>query len=324
MTVVDVRISAGAMSVEIQGLDLESELVTVFYGPNGAGKTTLLRWLAGVGGRRPVMDCAYQPQNPYLFRGSAGRNLGLGLDDEEAGRAGSLARSLGLTNSLAEDSSALSGGERHRLALARTLAKRATWVLLDEPLAGIDRVDRDKVLALLAQELKGRSAIVVTHDLDEAVALGDRVAVIDSGRLLQQGPLAEVLRRPATVEVAKILGLGNVVEGVGHEFGGFTTVTAGTVEVIGSGSVDGPARAIIPADSVVIGHVDQPESSARNRWVGRVTDIRRSSTVLEVTVDVGFPLVSMVTPGAADYLELEVGTEVTASVKATAVVVVPA
>ena len=324
MTSLDIKVPENGSVVDVEGLVLESDSVTVLFGPNGAGKTTILRRLAGIIGGDPLLGCSYQPQSPYLFRGLAGYNLGLGLDAEEASRGGTLAGSLGIRDLLMEPSHTLSGGETQRLAIARTLARRAGWVLLDEPLSAIDTADRSMVLKLLANELHGRSSVVVTHDLDVAVALADQIAVIDHGRLLQQGPVSSVLRAPVSVEVARIFGLGNIVEGEGQAADGLTTVTAGTLVVVGTGSVDGPARAIIPGDSVVLSRPGQPETSERNRWTGRVVEIRKTASVLEVTADVGFPLVSVVTSGAADDLGLEVGVEVMASVKATAVVIVPA
>jgi molybdate transport system ATP-binding protein len=320
----DLRFPADGSLIEVVDMELVSGVVTIIYGPNGAGKTTILRRLAGIGTREPLLECAYQPQSPYLFHGSAGWNLGLGLNTEEAARAGILARKLGLGEVLPLPAHTLSGGERHRLALARALASRSRWVLLDEPLAAIDRSDRTMVLELLVEELEGRSALVVTHDLDEAAALGDRIVVVENGRLLQQGQLPDVLRGPVSAQVARILGFGNIVEGQGASSDGYTTVVVGELTVVGVGEVQGPARAIIPGDSVIIGRDVATGSSARNRWQGTVVEIRPRASVLEVDIDVGFLLSSLITPGSADEIGLEVGASVVASVKATAVTVVPA
>lgn len=319
----EVRVPDDGSIVAIDHLVLEEGLVTVLFGPNGAGKSTVLRHLAGMGSD-PRLECAYQPQAPYLFRGLAGTNLGLGLSSEEAAHAGTIAAELGIRDLLAEPSETLSGGERQRLVLARTLAKRAEWVLLDEPLNAISLRDRTLVLEVLAGNLSERSAVVVTHDLDVAAALADRVAVMEGGRLLQSGPLPEVLRSPASVEVARVFGVGNVIEGKGTADAGFTVVSAGAVDVLGTGSIDGPARAIIPATGVVLGPPASLGTSERNRWSGPVSELRRGATVVEVVVDIGVPLVSVITPGAADELGLEVGSEVSASVKAASVTIVPA
>src|SRR5665811_1649209 len=106
----------------------------VIFGPNGAGKTTLLRILVG---RLPGagLEAAYLPQRPYLFRGSAGRNLGLGLSSEQTAHARQLVERFGLSPYvLGRASRTLSGGEPQRLVLARTIAQPHPWVSLAEPL----------------------------------------------------------------------------------------------------------------------------------------------------------------------------------------------
>lgn len=324
MTTVSVSVPEDGSIVNLPSLDLEDGAVTVLFGPNGAGKTTVLRYLAGIGGGNPVLDCFYQPQHSYLFRGLAGMNLGLGLNPEEAGMAGTLANRLGLRGVLAEPAGQLSGGERQRLVLARSLSKRAEWALLDEPLTAIDHKDREMVLEVLGSALSGRSSLVVTHDLDVAVALADNLAVMIGGKIVQRGPLKEVLRSPDSVEVARVVGVGNIIEGKGTAEAGLTRVEGAHISVVGRGSVDGPARALIRAESMIIGLGDTKGSSERNRWSGRVTRITDRASVVEVEVDVGELVVAMVTRGAAEELGLAVGSAVSVSAKATSVTVVPA
>ena len=324
MTTISVSVPEDGSIVNLPNLDLEDGAVTMLFGPNGAGKTTVLRYLAGIGRGRPVLDCVYQPQHPYLFRGLAGMNLRLGLDAEEAGMAGTVADRLGLHGVLAEPAGQLSSGERQRLALARSLSRRAEWVLLDEPLTAIDRKDREMVLEVVASALSGRSSLVVTHDLDVAVALADNLAVMIGGEIVQHGPLKEVLRSPNSVEVARVVGVGNIIEGKGIAEAGLTRVEGARISVVGRGSVDGPARALIPAESVVLGSGDSQGSSARNRWSGKVTRVTERASVVEVEVDVGELMVAMVTRGAAEEMSLAIGSVVSLTAKATAVTVVPA
>ncbi len=320
MNTFDVRVPG---VVDVEGLVLEPGQVTVLYGPNGAGKSTLLRHLAGIGAG-PRLDCHYLPQHPYLFRGSAGWNLGLGLDGEQAAWAAQLADRLGVGGLLSAPAQNLSGGERQRLALARTLAHAEEWLLLDEPLSAVDRSDRDRVLAEVASALEGKSAVVVTHDLDVAVALADRIAVISAGRLLQQGPLVEVLAGPADAEVARVLGVRNVIDGTATRADGLTVVKSEAIEVVGRGEAEGHARALFGAEAVAVSPPSAGPGSPRNRWQGRVVEVRRRAYLVEVMVDVGQPVVALLTPGALEELDLEPGCEVTLSVKATSVVVVPA
>ena len=324
MTTFSVSVPEDGSIVNLPNLDLEDGAVTVLFGPNGAGKTTVLRYLAGIGGGHPILDCVYQPQQPYLFRGLAGMNLGLGLDAEEAGMAGTVADRLGLRGVLAEPAGHLSGGERQRLALARSLSKRAEWVLLDEPLTAIDHSDREMVMEVLASALSGRSSLVVTHNLDVAAALADNLAVMIGGEIVQWGPLREVLRSPGSVEVARVVGVGNIIEGQGTAEAGLTRVEGPHISVEGRGSINGPARALIPAESVVLDSGDSQGSSARNRWPGRVTRVTERASVVEVEVDVGELIVAMVTRGAAEEMSLAVGSVVSLAAKATAITVVPA
>lgn len=319
-----VRVPEDGSIVDVSGLYLVEDRVTVLFGPNGAGKTTVLRALAGVGDRNPMLPCHYLPQNPYLFRGSAGWNLGLGLDTEQVAWAGQLAQRLGVDDLLNQPAHNLSGGERHRLALARALAQRDPWILLDEPLASVDHADRQRVLEVIASVLEGRSAVIVTHDLDTAVALADDIAVLDGGRLLQQGGLGEVLSSPSSVEAARILGVRNVISGVATPGEGITSVKGEAVTVVGKGVVEGTARAMFPAESVTLATGAAPGGSPRNSWEGSVVEIKRLASLIEVVVDIGVDVVALLTPAALDDLALAPGVSVRVTVKATSVVVVPA
>lgn len=324
MTTVDVRVPEDGSIVNVEGLSLDEGRVTVLFGPNGAGKTTLLRALAGIGGTEPMLDGHYLPQRPYLFKGLAGWNLGLGLDAEEASWSAQMARALGVDELLSEPASQLSGGEVQRLALARALSAKSPWLLLDEPLAAIDHADRQRVLARIAAGLEGKSAVVVTHDVRVAAALGDEIAVIADGQMLQQGPIAEVLSTPVSLDVARVLGIQNLVSGIASARDGMTVVKSDSLEVVGSGRADGNARAVFAAEAVTVAPAGSGSGSARNRWTGAVTELKSMGNLIEVVVDVGQPVVAVVTPGAADELELAVGSSVDVACKATAVVVIPA
>jgi len=185
----------------------------VVFGPNGAGKSTLLKLVAGVLGDRDGSNVAYMPQRPYMFRGSGRRNLLMGLRDEESNRAEILAKRLGVSNLLGTPASRLSGGERQRLALARTLASRHPVVALDDPLAAIDSRDRDSVIAVAGHAIGDRTALVVTHDHDIAVAFADRVALMVDGSIRQVGAPQEVFLDPRNQDVADLVGHQNVLVG---------------------------------------------------------------------------------------------------------------
>jgi molybdate transport system ATP-binding protein len=294
------------------GLELVSGVTTVVFGPNGAGKTTLLRELAG-----ELEQVAYLPQQPYLFRGLAGTNLGLGLTDEECGLAGQYARRFGLGGILAQPAGVVSGGEKARLGLARTLARSEEIVLLDEPLAAVDLVERPAIASTIRNALRGRTAVIVTHELEEVVTLGDRLAIMIDGDVVQQGAVQAVMARPVSEAVARTIGVTNVAT---------VTVRTESVEMIGAGDVDtgSSVRVLIPAETVTLLEPGSGPSggSARNRWSGVIRDMESVGRLVDVVVDVGVPLRAIVTPGSVDALGLAVGGAVVASVKASSVRVV--
>jgi thiamine transport system ATP-binding protein len=227
--------------VALDGVDLDvadGEVVCVL-GPSGSGKSTLLRTIAGLevplGGRvvRDGIDLAGIPphqrdlglmfQDHALFphRDVLG-NVAFGPRMHGADRAAAEERArtllelVGLTSFEHRDVGQLSGGEQQRVALARALAAAPHLLMLDEPLGALDRELREH----LADELReifdtlDLSVLFVTHDHDEAFALGDRVAVMHEGRLEQIGTPPEVWRRPATAFVARFLGW-NVTRAMG-------------------------------------------------------------------------------------------------------------
>ncbi len=215
--------------------------LTVLVGPSGSGKSTILRAIAGLyrprsamiacGAERWADDGAWvAPQArragmvfqhyalfPHL---SAIGNVLMALGDaapaERRGRAQALLDSVNLTGLEQRLPNELSGGQQQRVALARALAREPRVLLLDEPFSAVDQVTRRKLHRELAQ-LHARlnmPIVMVTHDLDEAAALADRLVVLSHGRTLQEGPAEEVLARPANAHVARLLDFRNLFDGV--------------------------------------------------------------------------------------------------------------
>lgn len=205
--------------------------VLALLGPSGCGKSTLLRAVAGLeqpaGGtiRWDETDLADVPvhrrgfglvfQDGQLFphRDVAG-NVAFGLRMHRLpgrpARVAELLALVGLAGYERRKVTELSGGEQQRVALARALAPRPRLLLLDEPLSALDRALREQLAMDLAGVLRvaGATALVVTHDHDEAFTLADRVAVMRAGRIVQTGPPEEVWREPADEETARFLGCG--------------------------------------------------------------------------------------------------------------------
>jgi thiamine transport system ATP-binding protein len=239
LRVEDVSVRFGETAA-LDGVTLEvgeGDVVTVL-GPSGSGKSTLLRVIAGLqppGSGRVLLagnDLAAVPphrrgiglvfQDHALFHhrdvfGNVAFGLrmrGDAVEDVEA-RVGELLELVGLAGFERRSVATLSGGEQQRVALARALAPAPRVLLLDEPLGSLDRRLRDRLLDDLAELFGALSvtALYVTHDQAEAFALGDRVAVMRSGKLVQEGTPDELWASPADEDVARFLGLANVRDG---------------------------------------------------------------------------------------------------------------
>ena len=236
----NVRMRVGAFDLGIK-LSVGRE-ITVLYGNSGAGKTLTLEVLAGLltpcEGRVEVngqlvfdresgvnvrphrRQVGYVVQNYALFPHLTVRqNISYGIShlgkDERRSRINGSAEMLGLQGLLDRRPSQISGGQAQRVALARALARRPPVLLLDEPFASVDSAVRGALrheLRRLARDL-GLSVLMVTHDLTEAYNVGDRLAIIDDGCILQEGPRHEVFDRPTTRRTAELLGVNNIIPG---------------------------------------------------------------------------------------------------------------
>jgi len=227
-------------TVALDGVSLEvgdGEIVAVL-GPSGSGKSTLLRVIAGLqqpdAGRvlldgedlapipphRRGIGLVFQDHALFHHRDVRGNvAFGLRMRGQDRGaidlRVRELLDLVGLAGYERRAIATLSGGEQQRVALARALAPEPRVLLLDEPLGSLDRRLRDRLLEELERifaELRV-TALYVTHDRAEAFALGDRVAVMRAGRVVQVGTADELWARPADEEVARFLGLANVQDG---------------------------------------------------------------------------------------------------------------
>ena len=217
---------------------------------------------------------------------------------------------------------ALSGGERQRVALARALARDPLALLLDEPLSALDartRAGAERELVSLLGAA-GVPALLVTHDFAEAALLADRVAVIDSGRLVQSGKAAELAAAPASAFVA---GLTGAVVLTGMARPGERGLTA--IELDGGGTLtstdtaDGPVAVTIhPWEISLLRSSDAPAGSAQNRLAATVTSVTPLGNTVRVGLLASQPLFAEVTGLAASRLELAPGASAVAEWKATA------
>jgi iron(III) transport system ATP-binding protein len=222
----------------LTGVDLEvpAGSLTAVLGPSGSGKTTLLRLIAGferldrgtiaIGGT--VVDAGgthlaperrrigYVPQEGSLFPHlTVASNVGFGLPRSQRHAVGDLLELVGLADLPRRYPHQLSGGQQQRVALARALAVKPAVVLLDEPFASLDAHLRASVRGEVQQILRGAgaTAMLVTHDQDEALSMADHVAVMRAGRIAQRGSPRELYAAPVDLELAAFLGEANLIEG---------------------------------------------------------------------------------------------------------------
>ena len=212
--------------------------LTAVLGPSGSGKSTLLRVIAGL--NRPfegavVIDgtvlsgprvhvaperrrIGLVPQDAALFPHlDVLANVGFGLPrtQRRGDQAHAMLDMVGMVDFATRMPGELSGGQRHRVALARALATEPDVVLLDEPFSALDAALRAEVRGQVRQVLRRAetTAVLVTHDQDEALSMADQVAVVDDGRLVQVGTPAEVYARPASRWLAQFVGGALVLPG---------------------------------------------------------------------------------------------------------------
>jgi putative spermidine/putrescine transport system ATP-binding protein len=293
----------------LDGLSLTiapGELVALL-GPSGCGKTTALRLLAGLedadGGRVVIGgdDVTGLPTNrrnvgmvfqayslfPHMV---AWENVAFGLQMRKVGagerkqRALQMLELVGLERMADRYASQLSGGQQQRVALARALAIEPQVLLLDEPLSALDA----KVRSRLRDEIRriqlevGITTLFVTHDQEEALAIADRVGVMQAGKLEQLGPPTVVYSRPATPFVAEFVGLTNRIPGTVRN--GEVDVRGVTMPLVHPDVADGPATVLVRPEAVSLSVDGEP---ADGPLAGTVIAVAFLGATSRVTVDLG-------------------------------------
>ncbi|WP_299953385.1 ABC transporter ATP-binding protein [uncultured Modestobacter sp.] len=342
-----VVVRRGALTLDVELAVADGEVLAVL-GPNGAGKSTLLRVLAGLlapDGGRVVVDGdrvwddagrhvpAHQRSLGMVFQDhllfphlSVADNVAFGLRTRGARRADARATAegwldrVGLAGLGDRRPGQLSGGQAQRAALARALVGDPRLLLLDEPLSALDARTRLTVRAELHRHLGdyAGSAVLVTHDPVDAMALADRVLVVEDGRVVQAGTPAEVARRPRTDYVARLVGL-VLLAGTGT---GTTVALDGGSAVAVAAQVHGPVFVAVRPESVAL-YLSRPEGSPRNVWPLRLVTATPHGPVVRCDLAGEVALTADVTATSFAELGLAPGAQVWASVKASEVAVYP-
>ena len=328
---IEVRQNGFSLDVDLK-VD-HAETVAVL-GPNGAGKTTLLRALAGlvpISGRVELDDEVLDDtatgrhvptekrrvglvfQDHVLFpHMTVLDNVAFGLPNKETAREWLERVRLGhKADAMPRE---LSGGEAQRVALIRTLATQPRILLLDEPLSALDVTIRAEVRRELSRQLAGFAGVrlLVTHDPLEAIALADRLVVLEHGKVVQSGTPGEVTARPRSRFVADLAGV-NLLRGrARHDH---IELDAGAT-LAAPDAGEGDAFAVIHPRAVAL-YASKPEGSPRNVWQARAQDLDLQGDRVRVRLTGAVALVAEVTPSAVRDLRLDAGAEVWVAVKAT-------
>jgi tungstate transport system ATP-binding protein len=341
----------GVTVLDIPALSVYRGQVLVLIGPNGAGKSTLMLTLAGLlktargsllfrgqrvgnGGFDYRRHIAMVFQEPLLFDTTVFENVAAGLKLRGMGRA-EIARTVpeylerfGVGHLAKRSARKLSGGEAQRTSLARAFVTKPEIVFLDEPFSALDPPTREALTDDLEKILREThtTAVASTHDQTEALRLGERLAVINGGRIEQIGPAAEVMNRPANEFVACFVGVETVLPGrvVSLSGGCFTAaVEGGEIAAVGQVGLGETVLCCIRPEHVTLSPAGNPSAtSARNVFAGKIRTITPLGLFTRVRLDCGFELTAYVTRQSLEELRLAEGGAVAASFKATAVHVI--
>jgi tungstate transport system ATP-binding protein len=339
--------------LQVDSLDIQEGEVLAVIGPNGSGKSTLLLVLARLldpdEGQvyfrgKPIEqenELAYRRrialvlQEPLLMHRSVFDNVALGLkfrgfQHQEIIRiTDEWLKRLEISHLSNRPAQRLSGGEAQRASLARAFALQPELLMLDEPFSALDAPTRSRLLqdlhTLLSQT--GITTIFITHDLDEALLLGDRVAVLLGGVLRQVGPPQAVFTAPSDGDVAAFVGVETVIAGkVISSQDGQIIVDADGLRLEAVGDVPTGTCVLFclrPEDITLFTSQGTAISSARNHLNGRIMRMSPSGPLVRVFIDCGLPIVALITRGSANEMKLKEGQSVTATFKATAVHLIP-
>ena len=329
-------------------LEIEQGEYFVILGPTGAGKTMLLETIAGfhipdsgdvwIGGRNVTNLAPERRRVGFIYQDyslfphfTVEENIEFGLklnksasSDANKNKTAEIMDWLGVSHLAHRYPTTLSGGEQQKVAIARAVAVEPSLLLLDEPLAALDRRTRDYLRVELkrVKEELDITMVHVTHDQTEAMVLGDRVAVMMNGQILQVGTPFEIFNKPLNEAIADFVGVENILSGtVRDNKSGVAEIEVDTGANIFAVSsyCEGKVKVFIrPEDIILAG--SREESSARNCLKGRINEINDMGPLTRVRLDNS--IVVLITKQSRERLGLRIGAEVYVSFKATSVHVV--
>jgi tungstate transport system ATP-binding protein len=318
-------------------------------GPSGSGKSTLLRLLDLIemptqgtlsifGEDALSKDARFQLrrrmamlyQKPVIFNLSVYENIAMGMKyrkEREATierRVKDALQEIGLAEYSRRSAKTLSGGEAQRVALARALVTDPEILFLDEPTANLDPLSAEKIEEIIVRLNRdtGTTIVLSTHDMLQGQHLAGRIGVMMEGRLPQIGTTMEIFHRPATKNIARFVQVENIFPGTvtASQNGEASIDIAGTTfRAISPVPPGKDVNILFRAEDVTIGTGQDPVTSARNVYQGRIKHLMPSGPFVRVIIDCGIDISALVTIRSAEDLNLGYGNEVWVSVKATAI-----
>jgi len=329
----------------LSGINLEVKKGEYFIilGPTGAGKTLLLETIAGLrksdAGSIFINDVDITRMEPerrrigFVYQDyalfphlSVRENIIFGLKCRKvpkvaiASKLVQLAKLLNIAQLLERRPETLSGGEKQKVSLARALSTDPDVVLLDEPISALDPQQRESVQNDLKDICKklNRTFIHVTHNFEEAVALGDSIAVLSDGRLIQSGTPEEIFRHPNSEFVARFSMARNIFDGSVTDDGyGGAIFTIGNDKLEVVTELHGQLHASVRPEDILISR-DMLISSARNSIKGKITRVDDRGATLYITVSTPIPFICLITRRSYEELALAEGNEAYITFKASA------
>lgn len=329
----------------VKTLNIEKGSYVVILGDSGSGKSLFLEILAGlikpdkgsilVEGKEMLkvslnmrpFGLVFQDQSLFPHM-SARQNIEFPLrrismsKRNIRNKVDAIARKVEASHLLNRSPGTLSGGEKQRISLARTLATDPLCLLLDEPLSALDANLKKEIKSLLRWlNRNGQTILHVTHDYDEAISLASHIGVMSKGELVEFGPAETILTQPRSSFVANFAGIHNYFKvnlGISENGDNQAVTESGAIIKLSTNKSKGQGYIIIPCQSILL----SPEkifSSAANQFEGRITDITAARFGFEIKIESAIPLVAQVTKSAISKMNLSEGQTIWASFKAASV-----
>lgn len=312
-----INLKVGSFCLNDLNLHVRKGEYFVIVGPTGAGKSCVLNCIAGlyridsgdlwVGGKHSgnlsieERNIGYVFQDSFLFPHlNVYKNIAFGLKlRKDGGRNGIqnrisyISRLLGISDLLGRSVYNLSGGEKQRVALARSMVCEPNAILLDEPFSAVDQKTAEKLRIEFKriQEETGQTVVHVTHNQEEAMILADRICVMNNGNLIQTGTPEEILRKPGSEFVADFFGAHNIFRGTSAIEGSLSRIEYDGNCIYSNELQAGEVVFFIRPEETVIS-LNNTQAQRRNNYTATVKQIVNRGIIIQTFLDAGFPIVN--------------------------------